>query len=122
MTSRIKEVWTLEECNRRHKWVARMSALIVTVLGLQMSFIGWSIQAAGSAASKAETASMTANEATIRVESNWQSSLRQLSGLRDALKEIQASQVKSDDRIIDELKYNRALVEKMMLEHHERNK
>jgi len=82
-----------------------------------MTFIGWSIQASTSAAAKVESVSEVAHTTTVRVEENWQSSLRQLTGVREALKDIQASQIKSDDRIIDELKCNRALVEKLILNH-----
>jgi len=82
-----------------------------------MTFIGWSIQASTSAAAKVEIVSEKAGATSIRVEENWQSSLRQLDGVKDALKSIQASQVKSDDRIIAELQNNRALVERLILKH-----
>lgn len=111
----IKSGWNVEECNRRHKWIGRTNTVILAVLGLQMMFIGWSIQASTSAAAKVESISDMTHSTTIRVEENWQSSLRQLTGVRDALKDIQASQIKSDDRIIDELKCNRVLVEKLMM-------
>ena len=115
--SPTKTMWSSEDCNRRHKWITRANSAILVVLGLQMTFIGWSIQASTSAAAKVESVSEVAHTTTVRVEENWQSSLRQLTGVREALKDIQASQIKSDDRIIDELKCNRALVEKLILNH-----
>ena len=112
-----KAIWSSEDCNRRHRWITRANSAILIVLGLQMTFIGWSIQASTSAAAKVEIVSEKAGATSIRVEENWQSSLRQLDGVKDALKSIQDSQVKSDDRIIAELQNNRALVEKLILNH-----
>ncbi len=110
--------WNAVECEGKHRWLNWSSGIILTFLGLLVTVTGWALWAANNASGKAQDANAMAVATSIKVDDNWQSSLRQLAGLREALKEIQASQVKGDDRIIEELRANRALVEKLIMERH----